>query len=426
MLLTNDHYSKLKNIAQMHFKKLIDSEDKDLGLSSYYGFYNEFIKTIEHKSHYEKCFEILDKEFINFCTIFFKNILINKNKKVDNETELKKIFFIVPNLANSLAHITFLKDLFFSFNKYKGIQFFLVSNTDDDKIKAFKENYFPENELIFLKYNFKKYDDIVYFYQNYNSSDSRYVVWALPLLIPLWVMLFDTRVCYASLKFKYECFHMLKKGIQFNNQITESSLLGNTRWINLPLKLPDLNFPLHKKPLNRNNIKFLSVNRSEKINNPFFLETIKSLLIKYPNSTFSFSGKELNTNIDNFFKINNINHRSNFLGWVDPKSITNEYDIFIDAPYLSGVVSANYFVCGMPVITYASAESSYINCSHDKLIKKFKIKFTFSNMDESLNYIDKIVKDDFFRKYIKDCQLKSKEILMENKILGDRFIKAVN
>lgn len=426
MNLPKEHYIKLSNLIQKHYQKIIAKNDKNAGLYSYYGIYNEFIKTIEFKTHYEKCFEILDKEFINFCKYFFKSILKNNNEEIDSKTEIKKIFIIVPNITHSLAHIEFLKNFLGSFKSYPGIQFFLVSNTDDEKIKKFNENFFTENEIIFIKYNFKKYDDIVHFYQNNNSTNSRYVIWAMPLLIPLWTMLFGKRVLYVSLKFKYKCFYTLHNAIQFNNRTTESKIIGNTKWFNFPLNLTNLNFPLHKKILNKNNIKFFTVNRIEKINNPVFLDTIKSLLIKYPNSTFSYSGVSSNTNIINFFKKNNIEERCKFIGWVDPKNIANKYDIFIDAPYLSGIVSANYFISGVPVVTYTSAESSYINCSHDNLMKRFKIKFSFNTINDIIDYIDKIINDDIFRMHVQDCQLKSRKFLITNQDYDDKFLKVLN
>ena len=98
---------------------------------------------------------------------------------------------------------------------------------------------------------------------------------------------------------------------------------------------------------------------------------------------------------------------------MDIQKITNQFDIFLDTPHLSGLVALNAFVYGIPVVSFKNS-NSYINIYSNELEVAFNHSFVSPTPEDYIQYVwDLCHKNDFYEK-VREYQIQSKNIFKEN------------
>ncbi len=371
----------------------------------YLDYYSHVIKINETKDHYNK--------FLNLINPFYEKTLISsiKKKNLKKNTEVKKIAFVLPNISNDLAHTLLLNDVI-NYEK-AGIEKIIFSDwnkTISSKIEKSASHGFVK----LIKCNFYNYNDLQSFITNHLHEIDRVVVWSLPTLVPLFTHIANDRVIYVSLKFELGCFNDLKNAIYFSDDLRgQKKIINNTNWYLIKNAFSYLHLNDHTKKINLNKIKFISINRPEKINNIVFLNAVKNILNKLPNSFFYWTGRQENIEIKKFFSDNKLEERVFFIGWVDVDKAINDYDIFLDTPNLSGFVAVNYFLSGMPVVSFKNC-ISHINRISQKVMENHKINISFDNNEDYLNHAIKLATDVNFNQKVKTIQKSMKNDMLKD------------
>lgn len=419
-------YSAIKKNVNDIYNQVIKSPNINDGLKIYFDFYSKVIKSYENYDHYEKCFDIINPIFERYLD---KHLIFEENKfKFYNEDKIN-ICFYLPNIANTLAHIEYLHTMLKEFDN-KNYVLYIATNKNISESISNKVEDLLSRKIIkkIIQVNITSIEDIIKFSYEYRNFFNKFIVWALPLIIPLWTKIFSDRVIYVSLKFKYSSFSNLLNGIYFSTKKTKEIIqLKKTNWRHVETDLMDFNYDRHTKDLDKENVSLITVSRIEKIRNELFLDTVCEILEQTSSTKFYYTGKTDDPFVRNYFKINKLDNRVKFLGWVDPNKIINNYDIFLDAPYLSGTVAANFFISGMPVATFDETTSSYVDMNKNELYERFKMKFTFKTKREYVDYVIRLISDKKYFNKIRINQINSKDLFIKKDInLSQNFFRAIN
>jgi hypothetical protein len=149
--------------------------------------------------------------------------------------------------------------------------------------------------------------------------------------------------------------------------------------MNLNTKLINCNFKNKK-------IKFYTINREEKIMDGVFLNCVKEILEKFPESTFSYTGKKKIEFIENFFKQHNLEQRVFFLNWINIDEFGLKHgDIFLDTTNLSGLIAAKSFSSGIPTIFFNNS-TFWLNSFIDEI-----------KNDDSYSFIEQEIINDWYK-----------------------------
>lgn len=419
-------YERISSDVNKIFNHINKNKLKDEGLETYSSFYASVIKSFENHEHYERSFEIINPIFERYLDNFLQ---FDKNKFKFFDQNKIKICFYLPNISNSLAHIDLLHKTLNDFNE-ENYDLYIATNKNFSNNISYKIKNLINRKIIkeIIHVDILSIKDIKKFSYRYKNFFERFIVWAVPLIIPLWIRVFSNKVIYVSLKFKYSSFINLSKGIYFSiDKNKEECQLKNTIWKKVETELIDLSFIEHSRNLNKNKVRFITVNRIEKIRNEFFLDTVCEILKKIPSANFSYTGRADDPLVRNYFRLNNFDDRAKFIGWVNPNEIINDYDIFLDVPYLSGIISANYFMSGMPVVSFEDTTSSYIDMIKNELYNQYKIKFTFKSKKDYVDYVIKLTTDKEYFNKIRRNQIDSKFLFKKNNInLSQNFFRAID
>jgi len=415
-------YNLLQNETEKYFNELINnSKDINLGIDIYISFYNQVIKGIESKEHYEKCFSIINPLFNKYLEFSFPKNLIDKQKNNN-----KKIIIFLPNIQMDLAHTNFLYSILTEIKDHNYDITIASSFSNINKISKNILNLKNKNilkNIILLEYH--KFSSIENFIK-LNLNFSCFIVWGLPLIIPLWTKIYSNKVIFVTTKFEYGSFNDLNNAISFQSQKNKTNIkIGNTNWHRLPPFCPYLKFKEHSKSMDDKLIKLISVNRPEKINDPIFLNCLSKILISNDNAIFYYCGKHQDKILCDYFASKNLLSRIKFLGWIDPESVIGNFDIFLDSNSLSGILAVNYFISGMPVVTFNNC-LSYISLNNQKLKNELNHNFSFNEI-EYVEYTNKLIRDTNFLMKVTNLQKKSKKIFIENNSnIANKFVETIN
>jgi hypothetical protein len=396
--------------------------------------YSNLVKKFESKSHYERCFKIFDQLLDSF---FQKNFF----KKRIVKTKKNKIAFFIHNLSSTMAHIDLFCDFIKSldkenFRKYKIDIFSIGKQSVSQKLK----NIFIDRNINVYSFEdsnaYQAFEKLINFYisgeyrnliflsvPNYLSYLSK----CLPGNVSWWVMKFPSN-SYLDLKHKYVPFSFKDNlKIEDNNTFFYKNLSNFNN-----IKLENCIFSKKK-------IKFYSINREEKIRNDHYLNCVKSILNKFKNSSYSWTGKVQDDYITNFFKVNNLNDRVFYLGWIDvDKRGLKHGDIFLDTPNLSGLISAQTFASGIPTVFFVNS-NFYLNYyknelkknNFNNLIYKEIIDDWYSDLRSSeeryINIVNKLTSNEnYHENYIKlSRDLTKKYLSSPNEVADNLFAKMV-
>ncbi|CAM8433573.1 hypothetical protein MCEMOH36_01242 [Candidatus Methylopumilus universalis] len=374
----NDIFSNL--LLKENFNGLIITEND---------FYTNVVKQNESRDHYEECFNLIDP-YIREYGLKLKKLL----KQAISEKFLKnKICYFLPNIDNDLAHIQNLYNFLKEHDSASIYKFTIVGFSSKENgeylSKLIKELEAQKKINVYVLSYSNPHNSLINFLEYFITNHySLLIVYSIPLMLSAFIQcLGSSRVAWYSTKFKLRSFPLLK------NRISNEVNICDPDWHQFKGKL---NYGDKLSYLTRETkiINFLTINREEKILNLSFLESVKSILSKVENSTFSWTGRNQNEEIKKFFIENSLDHRVNYIGWVNYKDVLNDYDIFLDTPKLSGMVSAIYFASGMPVLSFKGSASwieNYIDEFIMTDISNLEIKeLLSSNQSEYVNQAIKL------------------------------------
>jgi hypothetical protein len=403
----NDAYNLYKGFyANELIKSLEDKNLHNFFLLEDLGF-RKIIKKFETQRHYNRCLKIFDEILDLF---FKKNIYkIKKSKSLK-----KKVAFLIHNTSVFLAHI----ELFFHFlqniekEKFLEYQVDIFTSTPLDNInlrirqfcKIFNINIFSftsENDYIYYEkiinfYSQKKYKNLIFLSVVKGMS---YISKSLP-----------GNVSWFVFRFLLDSFKSLKH-IYAPSQNIKLNLVENTKIFYFK-NFVTLETQLINCIYRNNKIKFYTLNREEKIKNIKFLNYVREILYKFPQSTFSWTGREKNEFVENFFKKQNLDQRVFFLGWIDiDKHGIKHGDVFLDVPVTSGLLAAKCFASGIPTVFFNNS-SFWLNNYKDNLkidklsnlAEKEIISDWYKTTENSSNYLNITTKlvtnENYFKNYV--------------------------
>lgn len=345
---------QIKSEIAFSLNKIIKSNDYDNLLNFFNEFYNFFVKSTESYENYMECFDFIEP-FAQKYGDYLKHQLppyISNSKKPNN-----KICYFFPNIDNDLAHIELFYNMFKEHDNKSDLKIFVASFS----CIKYKSKYIKELELkkkifiIPIEFNTNGLISFLNKFISYNFS--QLIIVSIPAILPVFVRaLTPKKVTWLSMKFELHCFSELINRISYQSSIGDTYKHEKIKWYrNIPALL-NHNIQ-YSGPRNTNSIKFLTINREEKIRSLEFLESVAQILLNTKNSSFSWTGRIEDPVITKFFKNKKLEDRVHFIGWVDPYLLINDYDIFLDVPKLSGYIPSQYFAAGLPLIAFKNSNS---------------------------------------------------------------------
>ena len=98
-----------------------------------------------------------------------------------------------------------------------------------------------------------------------------------------------------------------------------------------------------------------TIAREDKINAAAYLQCVTSILQKYPQTGYVWTGKQEHPAIVNAFREAGVLDRCHFIGWVDVSLYARVLDIFLETFPLGGGISGYYaLAAGVPLLSYLS------------------------------------------------------------------------
>ncbi len=389
----------INSLENKNFKEFFTLEDWGIA---------KLVKIFDNKNHYNKCLKIFDDILED---AFKKNVFNSVTPKKYNN----KIAFYIINLSNILAHVEYFLNFLENIDqeKFSKCHVDIFTITPIEKVNKKVKNLCKILNINIFSFNktdlYASYQSIINFY-----SENEYK--NLIFLSTVNGMSFLSKslpgnVSWLSLKHLSDSFKSLKH-IYSLDEVKKLDLSKNTKifyhkiYIDLKVQLINCNFKYK-------NIKFYTINREEKIIDGKFLNSVKEILKKFPESTFSWTGKKENMYIKNFFKEHNLNKRVFFIGWIDIDRFGFHHgDIFLDTENLSGVVAIKCFASGIPTIFF-NKSTFWLNLYKEdikkeivnSLIEQEIINDWYKNLEDSensyLNITSKLVTNkNYFKNYV--------------------------
>jgi hypothetical protein len=329
----------INSLENKNFKEFFNLENWGL---------EKLVKIFDNQNHYNKCLKIFDDILDDaFKKKIFKSV---KPKKYNN-----KIAFYIINLGNILAHV----EVFLNFlenidqDKFSKYHVDIFTITPPEKVNEKVKNLCKVLDINIFSFNktdlYASYQSIINFY-----SENEYK--NLIFLSTVSGMSFLSKslphnVSWFSLKHLSNSFISLKNIYSVHNEI-KFDLSENTKIFFNKYK-PNINSQLINCNFIDKKIKFFTINREEKIKDGIFLDCIKDVLSKFPHSTFSWTGRNKDSFIQNFFDQHNLSQRVFYLGWIDIDKLGLKHgDVFLDTENLSGVVASKCFMSGIPTVFF--------------------------------------------------------------------------
>lgn len=388
--------------------QLIEQErfDDYIALESQY--YSNKIKPIENAGHYDRMFRAVENSGVSYGKAIRKMITIN------NETDRQKICYFLPSLDSDLAHIellsAILKDsIHFNYTIY--IAGFCKSKKSilSEQLKELQAN----GIIKIIPLNFCHVDILIFLQEFISLKISQLIITSVPILImPFLEVLGASRVAWLSMKFELSCFTGLKTRLSFCSPNLSTHTANGVTWHRIPPKIVGHKANWNARKSFSESVKIVTINREEKIRNRLFLESVKLILENNPTVHFYWTGRNHDDQIERFFSISKISDRCHFLGWVNPKLVISEFDIFLDTPDLSGSVAAKVFTDGMPVATYKNSQSwiDFYKPFFDPELKQIGepngiSSILFDDIQTYCNHVSKLINNKAYYEYISSLQI---------------------
>ena len=402
----------INSLENKNFKEFFNLEDWGIA---------KLVKIFDNQNHYNKCLKIFDNILDD---AFKKNIFKSATPKKYNN----KIAFYIINLSNILAHV----EVFLSFlenidqDKFSKCHVDIFTITPLEKVNEKIKNLCKVLNINIFCFNktdkYASYQSMINFYveNSYKNliflstvNGMSFLSKSLPHNVS-WLPLKHLSDAYKSLKHIYSLYEEKKLDLSENIKIFYHKI-----YIDLKVQLINCNFK-------DKNIKFYTINREEKIKDGIFLKSVKEILKKFPESTFSWTGKKEDTYITNFFNKHNLSQRVFFIGWVDIDRLGFHHgDIFLDTEKLSGVVAIKCFAAGIPTVFF-NKSTFWLNLYKKDIKKEIMNNLTeqeiindwYKSLEDSensyLNIVTKLVTNkNYFENYV-NLSIKSAKKYFDN------------
>jgi hypothetical protein len=208
-----------------------------------------------------------------------------------------------------------------------------------------------------------------------------------------WNSLYITKTQTKFLAMKYYPLRTPNIKSYYSGLVDEnrSVTINNTSYIQLPVL--DAYFKLgpnqFAKPSNSSRVTFGSISRAEKLLGQVYNQSILTMLNRQQNAEYIYTGSP--PAVDLIPRSVKEHNRSRCLGWVDPKSAIDEYDIYLDPfPWGGGDMTLLALSRGKPYLTLVTEESSnHVGIqSFLKLISASNptLAYSFCRSTEELHY----------------------------------------
>jgi hypothetical protein len=345
---------QIKSDITISLNEIIQNKNYDTFLNFFSDFYNFFVKSTESFENYSECFEFIEPFAKNYGD-YLRRQLPPYSKKSKEDSQ--KICYFFPNIDNDLAHIELFYNMFKEHDGKSELKIFVASFSS----VKYKSKYIKELELkkkiLIIPIELSNSGLISFLNKFITHNFSQLVVVSVPYILPVLVRaLRPNKVTWLSMKFELDCFTELINRISYLSSTGETFNHKNIKWYRNTPALLNHNMQ-YNGPRNINSIKFITINREEKIRDLEFLESVTQILLNTSNSSFSWTGRIEDPFISDFFKNKGLENRVHFIGWVDPFLLINDFDIFLDVPKLSGYISAQYFAAGFPIVSFKNSNS---------------------------------------------------------------------
>ena len=345
---------QIKSEITISLGKIIQNEDYDLFLKFFTYFYIFFVKSTESFENYTECFEFIEPFAQNYGN-YLRSQLPSYSKNLEENSQ--KICYFFPSIDNDLAHIELFYCMFKEHDMKSELKIYVASfSSAEYKSKLIKE--LELKKKIFVIPIEQSNNGLIDFLKKFISFNfSQLVIVSVPSILPVFLRaLTPKKVTWLSMKFELHCFNDLINRISFQSSSGDTFNHEKIKWYRNTPALLNRNIQ-YNGPRNTNSIKFLTINREEKIKDLEFLESVAQILFNTPNSSFSWTGKIEDPAILDFFKNKSLEYRVYYVGWVDPYLLINDFDIFLDVPKLSGYIPAQYFAAGVPLVSFKNSNS---------------------------------------------------------------------
>ena len=389
----------INSLENKNFKEFFNLENWGL---------EKLVKIFDNQNHYNKCLKIFDDILDDaFKKKIFKSV---KSKKYNN-----KIAFYIVNLGNILAHVEFFLNFLKNIDKDKFSKYHvdIFTTTPLEKVNEKVKNLCKVLNINIYSFNktdfYASYQSIINFYSENEYKNliflstvngMSFLSKSLPNNVS-WFVLKYFLYPFKSLKNIYLVHEEEKKYLIENTKIFYNKIVTNVK-----TKLINCNFENKK-------IKFYTINREEKIREGIFLDCIKETLNKFPHSTFSWTGRNKDIFIQNFFDQHNLSQRVFYLGWINIDKFGLKHgDVFLDTENLSGLVAIKSFMSGIPTVFFNQSnfwlnffKKELVNNISFNLDEKEIINDWYKNLENSknnyLNIINKLATNEiYFKRYI--------------------------
>jgi hypothetical protein len=389
----------INSLENKNFKEFFNLEN--------WGLIN-LVRKFDNQNHFNKCLKIFD----DILDEAFKK---KKFKSVTPKKYNNKIAFYIINLSNILAHV----ELFLNFlenidqDKFSKCRVDIFTITPIEMVNEKVKNLCKVLNINIFSFNKKdlyaSYQSIINFYSENEYKNliflstvngMSFLSKSLPNNVS-WFPLKHLSDSFKNIKHIYSLHNEIKLDLSNNIKIFYHKI-----YIDLKVKLINCNFK-------DKNIKFYTINREEKIKDGIFLNSVKEILKKFPESTFSWTGKIEDTYIKSFFNKHNLSQRVFFIGWIDIDRLGFHHgDIFLDTENLSGVVAIKCFAAGVPTVFF-NKSTFWLNLYKkdvekeiaNNLVEQDIINDWYKNLEDYensyLNIVTKLVtNENYFKNYV--------------------------
>ena len=331
----------------------LDAGQLDAFLQIEGAFYSRIVKRSEQIEHYETCYAAIDQMVARFGEVI-AGALPPRQEPIG-----ERICYLLPSLDNDLAHVEFLFNILKSHPAGGTPEIFVAGYgaTTGAVGSRLLVRLHQEGRirLVPIAYSARGMADFARFFLR--ERFSLLVVFSIPTMLSAWVRALGAdRVAWATTKFELSSFAALRHRLSFSGPRDETLEIRGKTWRRSVAALCPADVPSFQAA-DRPRTRLLSVNREEKMLTPQFLGAIADVLAAEPATRFSWTGRERNPQIANFFARRGLGERAEFIGWVDPARVIDDHNIFVDTYGLSGMVATYAFCAGMPTQFFRASKS---------------------------------------------------------------------
>lgn len=356
----------------------LDAGQYDAFIQIENAFYSRVVKRSEQIDHYERCYSAIDPEVVRF------GEAIGRALPPLQAPAGERICYLLPSLDSDLAHVEFLFNILKTHPAGGAPEIhvagccarsgavgsrLLMRLHQEGRIRLVPIQPGARGMVEFAKFFIRERFALL-------------IVFSIPTMLSAWVRALGAdRVAWATTKFELSSFAGLRHRLSFAGPRCETLTIRGRTWRRSVAALCPADVPAFSAT-DRTRTRLLSVNREEKMLTPQFLGAVADVLAAEPATRFSWTGRERNPQIADFFARRGLGARTEFIGWVDPAKAVAAHDIFVDTYGLSGMVATYAFCAGMPV-QFFRASKSWLEIHEERIAQASSPRSPF--LDQALS-----------------------------------------